>query len=163
MRPFDPAAWTDNPLAEPSGPASDPMGGPSGSDDAPDPRQLIVDMTASADATLTVGDKEVPLRPAYEGGTSQSPDGAVRVELLTPDKTWVHTVVRDAATGQPTPAPSTFAPRTDAISRPMDTATRSMSIGSRTTGTISRSAIRNTPTWTARSKASYPSETCTSS
>ncbi len=104
VRPFDPAAWTDNPLAEPSGPASDPMGGPSGAAADPDPRQLIVDMTASADATLTVGDKEVPLRPAYEGGTSQSPDGAVRVELLTPDKTWVHTVVRDAATGQPTPA-----------------------------------------------------------
>ena len=103
VRPFDPAAWTDTPLAEPSGPASDPLGGPSGAAD-PDPRQLIVDMTASADATLTVGDKEVPLRPAYEGGTSQSPDGAVRVELLTPDKTWVHTVVRDAATGQPTPA-----------------------------------------------------------
>ncbi len=103
VRPFDPAAWTGDPLAEPSGPPSDPMGGPSGADSEPDPRQLIVDMTASADATLTVGDKDVPLRPAYEEGASQSADGAVRVELLTPDKTWVHTVVRDAATGQPTP------------------------------------------------------------
>ncbi len=103
VRPFDPAAWTGDPLAEPTGPTSDPMGGPSGDDSEPDPRQLIVDMTASADATLTVGDKDVPLRPAYEDGTSQSTDGSVRVELLTPDKTWVHTVVRDAATGQPTP------------------------------------------------------------
>ena len=108
VRPFDPAAWTGDPLAEPTGPASDPMGGPSGADDEPDPRQVIVDMTASADATLTVGDKEVPLRPAYEGGASQSADGAVRVELLTPDKTWVHTVVRDAATGQPTPVRAHF-------------------------------------------------------
>lgn len=103
VRPFDPAAWTGDPLAEPTGPPSDPMGGPSGADSEPDPRQLIVDMTASADATLTVGNQDVPLRPAYEGGASQSTDGSVRVELLTPDKTWVHTVVRDAATGQPTP------------------------------------------------------------
>ena len=100
VRPFDPAAWTGDPLAEPTG--------PSGADSEPDPRQLIVDMTASADATLTVGDTAVPLRPAYEEGASQSTDGSVRVELLTPEKTWVHTVVRDAATGQPTPVRAHF-------------------------------------------------------
>jgi len=120
VRPFDPATWTEDPLAEPSGPANraalksaqpTPRARPGhtnedGSADhkAANPQQLIVDMTANPDATLSVNEQQVPLRPAYESGKSQSADGTVHVELLTPDKTWVHTTVRDGATGQPTPA-----------------------------------------------------------
>src|SRR5439155_17073899 len=33
-------------------------------------RELILDITATADATLTVGDHNIPLRPAYETGVA---------------------------------------------------------------------------------------------
>ncbi|MDQ3702314.1 MAG: CehA/McbA family metallohydrolase, partial [Chloroflexota bacterium] len=61
----------------------------------------ILDVTASADATLTIDGHAVPLRPAYEHGTARSSDGAVRVEVLTPHKTWLHVSVRDGAGGKP--------------------------------------------------------------
>jgi hypothetical protein len=67
-------------------------------------RELILDITASADATLTVAGHDVPLRDAYERGAARSAGGAVRVEVLTPRKTWLHVTVEDAATGKPAPA-----------------------------------------------------------
>jgi hypothetical protein len=68
----------------------------------PTPR-LLLDVTASTDATLRVDNHEVPLGPVYLNGEGQSADGQVRVELLTPRKTWVHVEVTDSVTGQRTP------------------------------------------------------------
>ena len=94
---------------------------------------LRVDVTASADATLLVAGQEVPLEPIYATGKSASADGSVRVELLTPGKTWVHVSVKTRRpAGQPPPA-STSARRTAATCRPTATATRSTTTGSRTT------------------------------
>lgn len=65
---------------------------------------LYIDMAANADATLTVGKHSVPLRPAYEAGQAHSSDGSVHLELMTPQKTWLHATIVDASTGQPAPA-----------------------------------------------------------
>jgi hypothetical protein len=92
---FDPDAWLNGqgitaplPRAVPAEPV----------------RELLLDLTASADATLRVDGHEVPLRPAYDGGVAQSTDGTVRVEVLTPHKTWVHVTVQDDVTGKPSPS-----------------------------------------------------------
>jgi hypothetical protein len=63
--------------------------------------QVVTDVAASLDATLKVGEHAVPLRPAYEGGEARSADGAVRVEILTPHKTWLHVTVEDSALAAP--------------------------------------------------------------
>ncbi len=65
--------------------------------------QLMLDITASPDATLRVAGRQVELRPVYENGKAGSEDGKVRVEVLTPQKTWVHVTVKDASRGRPTP------------------------------------------------------------
>ncbi len=67
-------------------------------------RQVILDVTASADATLQVAGRAVSLAQAFQAGAAQSDDGQVRVEFLTPRKTWLHVTVEDASTGRPTPA-----------------------------------------------------------
>jgi hypothetical protein len=67
-------------------------------------REIVLDVTASADATLTVAGRDVPLRPAYEQGASRSADGAVRVEVLTPRNTWLHVTVSDGDAGRPVPS-----------------------------------------------------------
>jgi len=41
--------------------------------------QLLLDVTASPDATLQVDEREVDLRPVYEDGQGQSADGQVRI------------------------------------------------------------------------------------
>ena len=80
---------------------------------------MVLDLSASADATLTVGGRAVPLRPAFEGGRRSSADGAVRVEVLAPRNTWLHVTVRDGADGPSrSPAGCTSGPRTGATSRP---------------------------------------------
>jgi hypothetical protein len=66
-------------------------------------RELILDVSASADATLRLGDERVPLRPVYEQGTSTS-SGGVRVEVLTARSAWLHVTVEDTATGRATPS-----------------------------------------------------------
>ena len=91
---FDPQPWLDGegisrPL--PDGP------GATGSPAAVE--EVLLDVSASADATLTVSGHEVPLRPAYEAGAARSADGAVRVEVLSPRNTWVHVTVEDGAGG----------------------------------------------------------------
>jgi hypothetical protein len=90
---FDPESWLE--------------GQPKGwGEETPPPQpitQLLLDVTASPDATLQVADHQVDLRSVYEDGQGQSTDGKVRVEILTPRKTWVHVTVTDSATGQATP------------------------------------------------------------
>lgn len=65
--------------------------------------QLLLDVTASPEARLKVAGREVDLSPVYQDGQGQSADGQVRVEILTPRKTWVHVTVEDESTGRPTP------------------------------------------------------------
>ncbi len=67
-------------------------------------RELILDISASADATLSVAGRNVALRQVYERGEARSADGAVRVEIVDPQRTWVHVTVEDGATGRPAPA-----------------------------------------------------------
>jgi len=67
-------------------------------------RQVILDVTASADAILQVAGRGVPMQPVFQAGSATSDDGQVLVELLTPRKAWVHVTVEDASTGRPTPA-----------------------------------------------------------
>lgn len=77
-----------------------------GRGEAPDEPEtsLILDLAGSKDATLTVLDREVSLGAVLDGQAASSPDGQVRVELLTPHRTWMSCKVVDAATGQPMPA-----------------------------------------------------------
>ncbi|HET7771000.1 MAG TPA: CehA/McbA family metallohydrolase [Chloroflexota bacterium] len=84
---FDPTAWLGG-----DGITSEMV--------APDPgamAELFVELAATADATLTLGDQEVPLRPAYEQGTSESPDKSVRLEVLAPQRTWLHVTLEDGS------------------------------------------------------------------
>ncbi len=67
-------------------------------------KSLIVDVTASPDATLDVSGHPVPMDALYESGLSASDDGKVRVEILTPDRSWVHVRLEEAASGKTTPA-----------------------------------------------------------
>ena len=90
---FDPDTW----LAE-EGPG---RGEPAPAADVQ--QRLFIDLTANPEATLTVGEKQVPLRSVYDQGHGQSADGHVQVELLTPRKTWLHATVEDGDTGKPTP------------------------------------------------------------
>lgn len=69
-----------------------------------DGNSLIVDVTASPDATLDVAGHAVPMEPLFASGESRSKDGRVRVEILTPERTWLHVRLEDAASGQPTAA-----------------------------------------------------------
>jgi hypothetical protein len=66
-------------------------------------RQVMVEVVANADSTLHVDGRAVALRPALAGGESLSQDEQVRVQVLTPHKTWVNVRVEDADTGRPTP------------------------------------------------------------
>jgi hypothetical protein len=71
-------------------------------------RQVILDVTASADATLQVAGRAVDMAPVYQEGAARSDDGQVLVEFLTPRKTWVHVTVEDGSTGRPTPVRAHF-------------------------------------------------------
>jgi hypothetical protein len=68
------------------------------------PAGTVIDITASPAATLTVGDRRVPLKKVFETGASSSDDGTVRVELLPAPRNWVHVQVIDESTGRPTAA-----------------------------------------------------------
>lgn len=65
--------------------------------------QFLIDVTASPDATVSVGPRDVDLRLVYDQGAAKSHDGLARVELMTPRKTWVHVTVTDESTGAATP------------------------------------------------------------
>jgi len=90
---FDPQMWLDG---QPKGWGEEQMA------DA-DLGELHLDITASPDATLVVDNHDVHLGPVYAAGEGTSADGQVRVELLTPRKTWLHVTVLDNDTGTPTP------------------------------------------------------------
>ncbi len=90
---FDPEAWLDAAVA---GWGEESVAGA--------PAELIAELASTLDATLSVQGRDVPLGPAHRDGRAASADGAVRVELLTPRKTWVHVEVVDASTGRPTPS-----------------------------------------------------------
>jgi hypothetical protein len=66
-------------------------------------RDLRLEIAASPDATLMVNGHALDLGPVYATGKGTSNDGAVHVEFLPADKTWVHVSVEDAATGKVTP------------------------------------------------------------
>ncbi|MDE2930433.1 MAG: CehA/McbA family metallohydrolase [Chloroflexota bacterium] len=67
-------------------------------------KSLIVDVTASPDATLDVAGHAVPMESLYNTGKSKSSDGRVHVEVLTPERTWVHVRLEDAESSKPTAA-----------------------------------------------------------
>lgn len=89
---FDPKAWLRDPVA---GWGSDP--------DDVDATSLIVDVSASADATLKVGSRSLDMAGVFEKGQASSSDGAVSARLLTPSRNWTHVSVIDSKTGKPTP------------------------------------------------------------
>ena len=66
----------------------------------PDPwamTELFIELAATSDATLRVGEHEVPLRSAYEGGDAESLDKSVRLEVIAPHRTWLHVTLEDGA------------------------------------------------------------------
>jgi hypothetical protein len=65
---------------------------------------LLLDVSGSRDATLRVLGQEVSLGAVLAEGAATTPDGQVRVELLTPRRSWVSCKIVDADTGQPVPA-----------------------------------------------------------
>lgn len=67
-------------------------------------KSLIVDVTASPDATLDVAGHAVPMESLYNTGKSKSSDGRIHVEVLTPERTWVHVRLEDAESSKPTAA-----------------------------------------------------------
>jgi hypothetical protein len=70
--------------------------------------EIFLDIAASKDATLTIAGRQVPLRAVYESGANESAasdsGASVRVEVLTPHKTWLHVTVEDGAGGKPVPS-----------------------------------------------------------
>ena len=65
-------------------------------------RELLLDVSASSDATLQVGEQVLSMQEVYKRGQAQSIDGGVRVEVLTPHSSWINVIVEEAS-GKPTP------------------------------------------------------------
>jgi hypothetical protein len=63
-----------------------------------------VDVTASADATLSVDGRELEVRSLLETGEATSGDGKVSAKVLTSQRNWIHGKIIDAGTGKPTAA-----------------------------------------------------------
>lgn len=66
-------------------------------------KEVLLDVTASAETTPRVSVAALSLRDVYESGKATDGEQRVSVELLTPQRAWVHVSVEDAATGRPTP------------------------------------------------------------
>lgn len=102
---FVPAQWLED---EPKGwgeqAPSSPMNGVNFDSSNIATTQHLLDLAASADATLRVAGQGIELREVYASGASTSKDANVRVEILTPDKVWVHVTVQDEGTRRPIPA-----------------------------------------------------------
>lgn len=90
---MDPATWL---AADPAGWGEAPVPTPSD--------EVVIEVTASKAASLSVGDRVVQLGEAFATGRASSTDGEVHVEVLPPPRNWVRMRVIDAATGRPTPA-----------------------------------------------------------
>lgn len=70
-------------------------------------REFLVEATGAEDATLSVTTKErrkhgFALGEAFSKRRARSEEGAARIEMLHPRKTWVHVTVIDASTDKPT-------------------------------------------------------------
>lgn len=65
--------------------------------------ELFLDVTASPDATISLVGHPLAYRDILSQGKTQSQDGTIEAELLTPQKVWVRVTVLDGDTGQPTP------------------------------------------------------------
>jgi hypothetical protein len=66
--------------------------------------EVMVELAATEDARLAVGERSLPLGAVYTDGEARSDDGVVRVERLPAPSNWVRVRVVDEATGRPTPA-----------------------------------------------------------
>ncbi len=89
---FEPQEWLEAPVKgwgeepKPAGPVT----------------QVLIDVTASPDATLTTGAHAVEMGAIFATGAASS--SGAHFELLTPHRQWLHVTVVDDTTGQPTPA-----------------------------------------------------------
>ena len=124
-------------------------------------RQVILDVTASADATLQVAGRPVPMQPVLQDGSAASADGQVRVELLTPRRTWVHVTVEDASTGRPTPARVHFRAPDGRYLPPYGHRHEVNTGWFEDYGADLKLGTPNTPTWTAPSRSSCRWARCT--
>jgi hypothetical protein len=61
--------------------------------------RIVVDVTSSDAATLTVDGAQVSMSEVFTQGRALADAGRVRVELLTPSRHWVNVIVVDAMTG----------------------------------------------------------------
>jgi hypothetical protein len=87
---FDGEAWLANPVK-------------GWGESAVDPQMIAsVDLTASADATLSVDGQALDVRSLLETGKAEN--GDVSANVLTSDRTWVHGKIIDSSTGKPTAA-----------------------------------------------------------
>lgn len=104
LSPFEPEAWLSAPDAG-LGEAAKPI---------ERARHLYVEVAASSEATLTLNDHKTGER--YEFDLGQVVPGKelkarvdeVRIEILEPEKVWLHGQVVDATTRRPTPARLAF-------------------------------------------------------
>ena len=66
-----------------------------------DPQSIAsIDLTASADATLSVDGQDLDVRSLLESG--EASNGNLSANVLTSERTWVHGKVIDSSTGKPT-------------------------------------------------------------
>ncbi len=77
-------------------------------------KHLFVEMTCAPDATLSLHDAKTGQRYLFEinqvvpGREVEGKPGGTRVEILEPEKVWVHGSVADTTTGRPTPVRLAF-------------------------------------------------------
>ena len=85
--------------------ASLPAPGIGAPDVEPSPADgTLVQLAASRDATLRIGESAVPMRALYETGDGISTDGRWQARIVERERVWLDAQVIDAATGQPMPA-----------------------------------------------------------
>lgn len=86
---FDPDSWLSDPVKS-RGEAPDEV-----------TFQPTMDIAASVDASVVVGDHRVELGDAYRGTPVKSADGEVAMQIVGREKTWLTARVVDADSGQP--------------------------------------------------------------
>ena len=68
------------------------------------PTNRMIEVTASPDATLTVGSSKIEYSELLNDGQAQSSDGKLSARVHSQQKTWVHGQIVDSSTGNPTAA-----------------------------------------------------------
>ena len=91
--PFDADSWLASPVHG--------WGEHAGIEHAGD--DLLLDVTATEDATLKVNGKEIDLADVYASGQAASSDGSIKATILTQERVWLNVKVVDATTGKSTP------------------------------------------------------------